>query len=175
LLEGKNVNLRVIEKVDLLQSIELVNNPDYWGEYNPFLAQMSKAELEKAYDNPPSEGKSFWIEKKDGSKIGMIGHHLHGRAEELGYAILPSERGKGYCSEALNIMVDYLFPSKDTVRIQALTDVRNVASQKILAKVGFMKEGVVRKDYFRGDWRDCCLYSILREEWKEPKILTRAS
>lgn len=94
----------------------------------------------------------------------------------MNYAILPSERGKGYCSEAVKIMVDYLFLSKDIVRIQALTDVRNSASQKVLEKAGFMKEGVVRKEYFaRGEWRDCCLYSILREDWKEPKILTKTA
>jgi RimJ/RimL family protein N-acetyltransferase len=64
-------------------------------------------------------------------------------------------------------MVDYLFLSKDTVRIQAQTDVRNVASQKILEKVNFKKEGTLRKSLFiRGEWRDSFLYSILREEWK---------
>jgi RimJ/RimL family protein N-acetyltransferase len=73
------------------------------------------------------------------------------------------------------MMVDYLFLSKDVVRVQAHTDVRNVASQRVLEKIGFKKEGVVRKSSFvRGEWRDSCLFSILREEWKEPKILTKA-
>jgi RimJ/RimL family protein N-acetyltransferase len=41
-----------------------------------------------------------------------------------------------------------------------------------LGKAGFKKEGVVRKSLFtRGEWRNMILYSILREEWKEPKIL----
>jgi RimJ/RimL family protein N-acetyltransferase len=36
-----------------------------------------------------------------------------------------------------------------------------------------MKEGTLRKSFFmRGEWRDSYIYSILREEWKEPKILT---
>jgi ribosomal-protein-alanine N-acetyltransferase len=171
LLEGKNVNLRIVEKEDLPLGAEWVNNPDYFGEYNPFM-QMSKAEFQKMYDNLPSETKWFLIEKKDGSKIGNVGHRRVGRAQELGYAVLPSERGKGYCSEAVKIMVDYLFLSKDIVRIQAHTDVRNGASQKVLEKAGFKKEGVVRMgDFFRGEWRDCCLYSILREEWKEPRTL----
>jgi RimJ/RimL family protein N-acetyltransferase len=43
-----------------------------------------------------------------------------------------------------------------------------------LEKTGFKKEGLIRKAAFiRGDWRDLFIYSILREEWKEPKILTR--
>ena len=73
-------------------------------------------------------------------------------------------------------MVDYLFLSKEIVRIQAHTDVRNVASQKVLEKAGFKKEGTVRKfSFIRGEWRDGLLYSLLREEWKEPKILTKTA
>lgn len=66
--------------------------------------------------------------------------------------------------------------SKPLVRIQAHTNVKNMASQRVLEKAGFKKEGIVRKRIFvRGDWRDEFLYSILREEWKEPKILTRTT
>jgi ribosomal-protein-alanine N-acetyltransferase len=88
--------------------------------------------------------------------------------------LVPSERGKGYCTEAIEIMVDYLFLSKDTMRIQACTDVRNAASQKVLEKTSFKKEGTMRKYLFiGGEVRDAYLYSILREEWKEPRILTK--
>jgi len=74
----------------------------------------------------------------------------------------------------VKIMVDYLFLSKDAMRIQAQTDQRNVASQKVLEKVGFKKEGTLRKNFFmRGEWTDDYIYSIIREEWKEPKILTK--
>jgi RimJ/RimL family protein N-acetyltransferase len=73
-------------------------------------------------------------------------------------------------------MVDYLFLSKDAMRIQVQTDLRNVASQKVIEKVGFKKEGTLRKNFFmRGELRDCYLYSILREEWKEPKMLTKTA
>ena len=173
LLEGKNVNLRIMEKEDLPLALEWTNTPEYSGEYNVFF-QVSKADAQKGYDSLSPEEGAFWIEKKDGCKIGHVNHKPVGKAQELNYAILPSERGKGNCSEAVKIMVDYLFLSKKIVRIPALTDVRNGASQKVLEKAGFMKEGVVRKeDFIRGDWRDCCLYSILKEEWKEPKILTK--
>jgi ribosomal-protein-alanine N-acetyltransferase len=71
-------------------------------------------------------------------------------------------------------MLDYLFLSKDTMRIQATTDVRNLASQKVLGKTGFKREGTLRKTRLvRGQWTDDYLYSILREEWKEPGILTK--
>jgi RimJ/RimL family protein N-acetyltransferase len=71
-------------------------------------------------------------------------------------------------------MVDYLFLSKDVMRVQACTDARNVASQRVLEKAGFKKEGTLRKFLFiRGEFRDACVYSIIREEWKEPRILTK--
>ena len=176
MLEGKNVNLRIAEKEDLPLLAEWFNKPEVFGEYNP-LHQMSRTEVEKIFEGP-HEKKIFIVEKKDGSKIGFITHfyvlHVACRQLEIGYSLLPNERRKGYCSEAVKIMVDYLFLSKDTGRIQAQTDPRNIASQKVLEKVGFKKEGTLRRSIFiRGEWRDAYVYSILREEWKEPKILTR--
>jgi len=175
LLEGKVVNLRVVERENLPLFAEWENNPEFYGELAVYpLRQQSKADFEKEYDRRNPEENWFFIEKKDGTKIGAIFHFLEGRQLEIGYALIPSERRKGYCTEALKIMVDYLFLLKETVRVQAHTDVKNVGSQKVLEKVGFKKEGTIRKYVFvNGKWRDALLYSILREEWKQPKILTR--
>ena len=173
MLEGKSVNLRVVEKEDLSLLAEWSNNSEYLGEFI-WLPQQSKAEWEKRYDNLAPDTKWFFIEKKDGTKIGTLFHFPRGELLEIGYALIPSERSKGYGTEAVKVMVDYLFLSKNIVRVQAITDVDNVASQSVLKKAGFKKEGTIRKSAFiRGEWRDGCLYSILREEWKEPKILTK--
>jgi RimJ/RimL family protein N-acetyltransferase len=169
-----------MEKEDLPLFVEWANKPEVFGEYNP-LHQMSKTEAEKMLENP-SDFKVFFIEKKDGSKIGFIAHfnvlHLGTGTKqlEIGYSLVPSERGKGYCSEAVNIMADYLFLSREVMRIQAQTDQRNMASQRVLEKAGFKKEGLLRNNfYMRGEWTDDYIYSIIREEWKEPKILTRTA
>ena len=169
------MNLRVVEKDDLPILLEWFNNHQFLGEYIPLL-QQSKTKLEENYDKLTSERKWFFIEKKEGGKIGITSQFTEGRLLEIGFFLIPSERRKGYCYEAVNILVDYLFLSKNIVRVQAHTDVRNVTSQKVLEKVGFRKEGIVRKSLFiRGEWRDTLLYSILREEWKEPRILTQTS
>ena len=178
LLEGKTVNLRIVEKEDLSLLTEWFNKLEVSGEYVP-LHQVSKTQAEKMFEGP-HEKKPFIIEKKDGSKIGFITHfyvlHPASRQLEIGYSLMPTERGKGYCTEATRLMVDYLFLSKDTMRIQAQTDPRNIASHKVLEKAGFKKEGTLRKSFFmRGELRDCYIYSILREEWKEPKILTKTA
>ena len=182
LLEGKNVNLRLMEKSDTDFFLENYNNPDSWGKID-FVAQISKEEMTREFDNPTPlqvviERKRFIIEKKDGTKIGWISHRLaqpDGWAE-VGYLIVPKEREKGYGTEAIQLMVDYLFLSKDIVRVQAGTHVKNKQSQKTLEKAGFRREGTIRKAYFiHGEWADHYMYSVLREEWKEPKILTKTS
>jgi len=172
LLEGKNINLRLMEKEDLSTLQEWDNNPEFMGEYEPF-RQETRTDLERTYDNL-KDAQWFFVQKKDGTKIGYIAHFLAAGEIELGYFIMPNERKKGYVSEAIQMMVDYLFLSKDAVRVQAKADPENIASWKALEKVGFKREGILRKTFFcRGKWRDDCMYSILRQEWKEPKILTK--
>ena len=180
MLEGKNVNLRVLEKEDLPLLCEWTNSLEFLGAYfSPH--QTSMAEREKAFSEPsPFEMKRFIIEKKDRTKIGFILHFntLHPMMEtvEIAYALMPSERRKGYCVEAAQLMVDYLFLSKDTPCVQAMTHIKNVASQGVLQKIGFKKEGIMRKRlHVQGEWADIVTFSILREEWKEPRILIKAS
>jgi RimJ/RimL family protein N-acetyltransferase len=131
-----------------------------------------------ASQSSPRDFKMFIIQKKDGTKIGDIHHGLNQPHElmEIHYWLVQKERNKGYATEAVQLMVDYLFLSKELTRIQAITDVRNKPSQRVLEKTGFKKEGTIRNCYFnRGAWRDYYLYTTLREEWKEPKILTRTN
>jgi ribosomal-protein-alanine N-acetyltransferase len=181
LLEGKTVNLRVMERDDIDFLVECRNDIDFWGEYVPIGEQISKAEWMKYFDNPSNlaiviEMKTFIVQKKDGIKIGLICHRLNQPYKwmEISYFFAPSERGKGYGTEAVQLMVDYLFLSKELARIHAIADVRNKASQRVLEKAGFQREGTMRKCVFnRGELIDYYLYGILREEWKEPKILTR--
>jgi RimJ/RimL family protein N-acetyltransferase len=114
------------------------------GEYEP-LRQEKKTELKKTYDNL-KDARWFFVQKKDGTKIGYVAHFLATGETELGYFIVPDERGKGYVSETIEIMVDYVFLSRDVVRIQAKADPENVASWKALEKVGF-KGGCPEKGF----------------------------
>jgi RimJ/RimL family protein N-acetyltransferase len=169
------------EDVDFLA--EHRNDINCMGEYGPDTEQVSKSELMKEYDNPSNlfillEAKKFIIQKKDGTRIGEIRHFLDKphHLMELACWLVPSERKKGYATEATQLMVDYLFLSKEIARVQAIVDVRNIASQRVLEKAGFQREGTVRDGYFnRGEWRSEYLYGILRREWKEPKILTKTT
>jgi len=130
------------------------------------LGQSGSADMTIFLQTP----SGFFIEKRDGTKIGTMFHWLNGNLLEIGYALLPAERGKGYCTEATQLVLDYLFLSKDIPRIQAATHVGNAASRKVLEKAGFKREGILRKaTRSRGEWADLVIYSILRDEWEQPK------
>ena len=176
MLEGKNVNLRIAEKEDLPLLQEWWNSLEFSGIYNPIDEQRSRADIEKEYEKLGSEKAWFLILKKDGSKIGFLAMGMGVFGRQIGYVLIPSERGKGYCTEAVQIALDYLFLSKDIVRVQAGTFPDNVASQRVLEKCSFQREGKIRKGMLAwGKWEDICIYGILREEWKEPKILTKTT
>ena len=60
MLEGKNVNLRVVEKEDLPLWTEWLNNVEFYGEY-AWSPQQSKTDFEKRYDKLTPEEKWFFI------------------------------------------------------------------------------------------------------------------
>lgn len=174
LLEGKNVNLKLAEKEDIPQLMQWFNDVGFAGDYANFPVQVSSNQLEpqtlehKLYGN---EWVTFIVEKKDGTKIGIALHYISAPNfgwVEIGHTIIPEERNKGYATEATQILTDYLFLTRDIPRIQAITDKDSLASKRVLESNGFKKEGTLRKALWNatGRWTDGCVYSILREEWK---------
>ncbi len=176
MLEGKKVNLRVIESTDFDLYAEWLNDPNFIGEY-VFNRQRSIIEIQKAFSERAADSCTFIVEKKDGTRIGIASHFItkyggFASIQEIGYAMIPNERGKGYTAKAVGMLVDYLFLLKDIQRIQALVNEENTPSKRVLEKNGFEKEGILRKLAFMvGKHGDAALYSIIREDWVEPKVL----
>lgn len=84
---------------------------------------------------------------------------------ELGIALLPQSRGKGYGTQAHKLLASYLFAHTTVHRIEAATELDNIAEQKALEKAGFTREGVLREIGWRdGAWRDGVIYSLLRTD-----------
>ncbi len=84
---------------------------------------------------------------------------------EIGIGLVPEARGRGLGTLAQRLLVRYLFAHTQANRIQAGTEITNVAEQRSLEKAGFTREGVARGAAFRnGQWRDGVLYSVLRDE-----------
>ncbi len=83
---------------------------------------------------------------------------------EVGSALWPEHRGQGVGTEAQRQLVEYLFQNTPAHRLEAYTEVTNRAEQRALEKVGFEREGVIRKGFFRaGEWRDSVMYGLLRD------------
>ncbi len=173
MLLGERVNLRAFDLDDLDFIWRWGNDLDYMGPFEQ-VEQFSRLEAEKWLREIPNDECWFIVEDKAEGKVGQIVARPEGPHYAIGYRILPAERGKGYCTEAVKILVDYLFLSKTIVRVQAQTNPENTASIRVLEKAGFVREGKMRKAlYACGRWLDGLMYSILREEWKGPEILKR--
>ncbi len=178
MLKGKRVDLRIVEHEDVATWNEWFNDPEFIGPYLDFPRQHTVTETEKSLvdlKNSAAEMTRFLVLTKDGRKVGMAAHYnastLYGWLE-IGFGMLPGERGKGYAAEAAQMLVDYLFLTRDIERVGAVSDVGNLASQAVLVKAGMRKEGEVRKAFRQhGQWVDCVRFGILREEWKRPHVL----
>ena len=164
-----------MEESDLSLMVEWRNNINITGIYNP-LVQTNQKMQKKRYEGLNERVEVFIIKKKDNTPVGCATIYSTGfignLTWEIGFMIIPTERSKGFAYDTILLLIDYIFLSKNTIRIQARTDNENLPSRKILEKAGFFFEGCIRKDVFiYGKFRNTALYSILREEWKNPKIL----
>jgi RimJ/RimL family protein N-acetyltransferase len=84
----------------------------------------------------------------------------------IGIALRAEARGRGAGTAAQRALVDLFFRHTNVNRVEASTDVENVAEQRALEKAGFTREGTVRGAQWRdGSYHDCYSYSILRADW----------
>ena len=87
------------------------------------------------------------------------------QAWNIGITLSPEWRGKGLGAQAQRMLADYLFDNTRAERVEASTDVENLAERRALERAGFCFEGVLRRAQFRGGaWRDLALYSLVRGE-----------
>lgn len=88
------------------------------------------------------------------------------RRAELGYALHSAWWGRGYMHEALTALLAFGFDELDLNRVEADVDPRNLASVRILERLGFRKEGHLRERWIvAGEVSDSGLYGLLRHDW----------
>jgi RimJ/RimL family protein N-acetyltransferase len=84
---------------------------------------------------------------------------------EVGYALARSHWGRGLVHEAVGRLLQYAFDDLGARRIEAVIDPRNTASERVLTRFGFRREGLLRERYARdGELIDVALYGLLRRE-----------
>ncbi|MCK9436240.1 MAG: GNAT family N-acetyltransferase [Synergistaceae bacterium] len=115
------------------------------------------------------------IEQDSDTLIGDIGiHFLETDSEnmqaEIGYTLDLNYRGKGYATEALTEIIDYLINDLNKHRIIASIDPSNSNSIRLIERLGFTKEAHFKESlFFHGEWVDDLIYAILAKEWKSKK------
>jgi RimJ/RimL family protein N-acetyltransferase len=106
-----------------------------------------------------------------GTLIGGCSLNARNRPEyataEIGYCFAAEVWGRGYGSEAVAALCQFGFREARLHRIFALIDPQNVASNRLVERVDFRREGHLRNDtLIRGEWRDSLVYALLAEEWE---------
>ena len=80
-------------------------------------------------------------------------------------------QGKGYATEGVLCLLDYLFGELKLHRVQANCDPENLASAHLMKRVGMRLEGQLLESFwFKGRWADEDWYAILQKEWEHIKF-----
>ena len=117
------------------------------------LKQAYREMLEGCLHHPDQwEWFAMWmIELKDGTHIGDLcfkGLDSAG-VSEIGYGLLEQYRKRGYATEAVKAVIEWAFQNPNVTTIEAESEPGNLASQKVLAKCGFIPNGMIGREGLR--------------------------
>jgi len=138
----------------------------------PKSLEAAKEELERYCIKPFKENRGIrWGIIRKGRKelIGTCGYYdwnKTARRAEIGYDLDPAYWGQGIMTEALRAVLKHGFEKMELNRIQAIIDSKNTRSMKLVHRLDFKKEGVLRQNsYFNGQFLDDVCFSLLKKEW----------
>lgn len=107
----------------------------------------------------------FAIEDERGAFLGLaLAPEIDraGRQVELGYMVAPEARGRGIATEALRVLTQWAFEELGALRAYLIINADNVASLRVAARAGYVREGLVRSLHLKQELRaDCELWSRL--------------
>lgn len=173
-LEGPTVRLRPLAPADYPGIFAWYNDPETVSPFDRFSVDTYDAfrqAIEAAPDDPGSLAPRFAIERRDSAGVvGVVGHYTpHPVLEtvDVWYVVGDRDaRGHGYGREAVGLLVDHLFATTAFERVGATCDDENVASYRLLERLGFLREGTWRASLFHhGRWHDVRAYGLTRSEW----------
>lgn len=174
-LKSEKVILREMEEKDWIgvhkyASQEKVCQYQAWG---PNSEQESEGFVKQVLIDAKKEPRSRFvfaiILKESGEMIGAGEFNIRdytNRVGEIGYIVNPKYWGMGFATEVAKLLITYGINDLNMHRIFATCDPINIASSRVLDKVGMIKEGRLRENLLIKDgWRDSLLYGILEQEW----------
>ena len=108
-------------------------------------------------------------DKQDNSIIGHCGYFDIDKANccaEISYCLKSGAWGQGLMTEALDAMLKFGFEDYGFNRIVAKVMTENTGSVKVLQKLGFVQEGILRESMYKnGQYHDLMIFSILKSEY----------
>ena len=118
----------------------------------------------------PGEWYQVAIERKeDGALLGDCAFSVlaeDNHQAEIGFTLARQYQGKGYATEAVGRLLEYLFDDLGLHRVRAVCDVENQPSARLMERLGMRREGCMLEAYrTRGGWRSEYHYAILNREW----------
>ena len=174
-LQTDRLNFRKVSADDLNNIHELHSLPET-DKFNTLGIPETMQETEKVINEwlveqnaKPQTLYVFCLDLVDTKQfIGLIALNIgkpNYKTAEVWFKIHVEHWNKGYATEALTKLIDFSFKELALHRIEAGCAIENIASGKVLEKVGMKKEGVKRKKLpIRGEWKDSCFYAILEED-----------
>lgn len=120
----------------------------------------------------PSGSGELAVTDGDDRLVGSVGWrpvtygpNAGSQALDIGIGLHPSAHGRGHGARAQRMLAEQLFATTGVHRVQASTDVENVAEQRALERAGFAREGVLRGAQWRqGAFHDLVAYARLRTD-----------
>jgi ribosomal-protein-alanine N-acetyltransferase len=101
-------------------------------------------------------------------RIQLGGYNARDARADVGYAYNRLYWGKGYATEAAQAVLQFGFDTLKLHRVGAKVLPHNIGSIRVLEKLGFQREGILRQVHLlRGTHEDLLCYSILAPEWRE--------
>ena len=171
MLQGRSIQLRPVREADLdaLYTAHVAISDR--GAYFPLGVQSEPAFRRQFAENGmwQREEGTLLIVTAEGETAGHIEFFKpvsYWDAFELSYQLYGDRfAGRGYTTEAVQLIVDYLFATKKQHRIHLVIVPENAASRRVAEKCGFVLEGTVRGAFFNhGRNHDVLLYSLLRTD-----------
>lgn len=165
--------IRLVEQGDLPALIE-VNNNDTVTRYLPYASWQSMHDAQVWYERAMTRHETgvVWqfviVLRETNRVIGtclLFNFDASSRRAETGYVLGQPYWSKGYAKEAMCGVVRYAFDVLDLQRLEAQVDPRNIASCKLLERLAFAREGLLRQRFFdKGEFRDAAFYGLLRKQ-----------
>lgn len=128
----------------------------------------SLSPLNAEFDSPGTWFQFGIRSRETGDLVGDLGVHFleDGEQVEIGFTVAPSRQGRGFGTEAVAGLLEYLFGTLGKHRVFVSVDPRNEPSLRLLRRLGMRQEAhFVQSVRSKGEWTDDIVAAVLASEW----------